>query len=176
MRRRSLASFFPWNEDMSQAATSASLPPWRRHDVPGLMGALGPLLSRREQDGWTYALEVREAHLNQAGIVHGGTVAALLDHALSTIAWSHVGKVPCVTVQLNVSFSGSSRAGQLLIARGRVDRETGTLLFLTGSVYADDTLVGTAQAVMKPLRGAAPDAPVKAPRSTTGPGTTDTTV
>jgi uncharacterized protein (TIGR00369 family) len=163
MRPRCRASSSRWNDSMIEAPTSVSPPPWRRHAVPGLMGALGPLMSRREADGWAYALELGDAHLNQAGIVHGGTLAALLDHALSAIAWDHTGKTPCVTVQLNVSFLGSSRAGQLLIARGQVDRETTSLLFLTGSVYAENTLVGTAQAIMKPLRSRAQDVPEAAP-------------
>jgi uncharacterized protein (TIGR00369 family) len=115
------------------------------------MGTLGPLLTRREGDHWAYAIRVRDQHLNQAQVVHGGTITALMDQALSTIAWDRAGRIPCVTVQLNVSFLDASRAGQLLIARGKVSHQAGSLIFLDGSVYADDVLVGTAQAVMKRL-------------------------
>lgn len=134
-------------------ATAALDDDWRSHELPGLMGTLGPMLTRREDDGWAYALRVQEGHLNQAGAVHGGTITTLTDQAISAIAWARAGKVPCVTVQLNVSFLGPAALGQLLVARGRVSREAGSLLFLDGTVHADDTLVATAQAVMKRLPG-----------------------
>ncbi|NYT60843.1 PaaI family thioesterase [Alcaligenaceae bacterium] len=138
---------------MTAAVSTIPTPPvegaWRPHDQPGLMGTLGPLLARREGDQWAYAIRVRNEHLNLAEVVHGGTLTALIDHALGTIAWNSAGKVPCVTVQLNVNFLGSSRLGQLLIARGKISHEAGSLTFLDGTLHADDTLVGTAQAIMK---------------------------
>lgn len=130
---------------------SAPPSPWREHLPPGLMTTLGPLLSRREDGGWVYGLQLDERHLNQAGMVHGGTITALLDHALSTLAWEHAGKTACVTVQLSTSFLQAARPGQLLVARGRVTQSGGSLLFLEGCLQADDTLVATAQAVMKRL-------------------------
>ncbi len=132
---------------MSSSAES----PWREHQPPGLMTALGPLLSRREGDSWAYGLRLDSRHLNQAGIVHGGTVTALLDHALSTIAWEHSGKVACVTVQLNTSFLRTAKPGELLSARGSVTHSSGSMLFLDGTLRADDTLIATGQAVMKRL-------------------------
>lgn len=124
---------------------------WKEHQPPGLMSTLGPLLSRREGDGWAYGLRVDSRHLNQAGIVHGGTLTALMDHALSTIAWEHAGKSPCLTVQLSTSFLRAARAGQVLSARGTVTHGSGSMLFLDGSLYADDVLIATGQAVMKRL-------------------------
>jgi|SRR5690554_2916705 len=113
------------------------------------MTTLGPLLSRREEDTWVYGLRLDERHLNQAGMVHGGTMTALLDHAVSAIAWEHSGKQPCVTVQLNTSFLKPARAGQLLSAHAKVNHAAGSMLFLDGVLYADGILVATAQAIMK---------------------------
>lgn len=124
---------------------------WREHYPSGLMATLGPLLSRREGDGWMYGLQLDERHLNQAGIVHGGTITTLLDHALSTIAWQHAGKTACVTVQLNTSFLRGAQPGQLLTARGTVTHSSGSMLFLDGTLHADEQLIATAQAVMKRL-------------------------
>lgn len=141
---------------MTQIANAISTPPmespWRTHELPGLMGTLGPLLTRREGDQWAYAIRIRNEHLNPAKVVHGGTLTALVDHTLSTIAWDSSGRTPCVTVQLNVNFLGASRSGQLLTARGKVTHETGSLVFLDGTLHADDVLVGTAQAIMKRLQ------------------------
>jgi uncharacterized protein (TIGR00369 family) len=133
---------------VSKALTESD---WREHDLPGLLGQLGPLLTRRDGDQWAYAIRVRDDHLNQAQVVHGGTITALMDLALSTIAWDRAGRTPCVTVQLNVNFLGASRSGQLLTARGKVSHEAGSLIFLDGTLHADEVLVSTAQAIMKRL-------------------------
>ena len=125
------------------------IPGWRTHDVPGLMGALGPLLSQRDGQQWLYGLQVRPEHLNQAGHVHGGTITTLMDQALSAIAWHHAQKTPCVTVQLNVSFLGAAKAGDLLVARGHVVKATGSLLFMDGSIEVNAAVIATAQCIMK---------------------------
>ncbi len=125
--------------------------PWREHQPSGLMSTLGPFLSRREAGGWAYGLRIDERHLNQAGIVHGGTLTALMDQALSAIAWQEAGKVACVTVQLNMSFLQAAHSEQTLVARGTVTHTAGSMLFMEGSLHADETLVATAQAVMKRL-------------------------
>ncbi|HZH55898.1 MAG TPA: PaaI family thioesterase [Burkholderiaceae bacterium] len=124
---------------------------WREHQPSGLMSTLGPLLSRREADEWVYGMRVDARHLNQAGLVHGGTLTTLMDHALSTIAWQHAGKSPCLTVQLNTNFLSGAQNGQLLVARGRVTHSTGSMVFLDGSIQADGTLVATGQAIMRRL-------------------------
>ncbi|MGB6105583.1 MAG: PaaI family thioesterase [Pusillimonas sp.] len=124
-------------------------PPWREHTVPGLLQTLGPLLSKKQGDQWLYGLHVRQAHLNPANVVHGGTLATLLDHALSTIAWSDSGKTPCMTVQLNVSFLGSAVLGDLLVASGQIVRGTGSLLFVTGNIVVNDAIIATAQGILK---------------------------
>lgn len=134
---------------MISANQASNGTPWREHNLPGLLGVLGPLLSKRENEHWLYGLRIRKDHLNQANIVHGGTVTALMDQALSTVGWSHTNKTPCVTVQLNVSFLGSAAEGDLLIASGRIVRATGSLLFADGSITVNDAVIATAQAILK---------------------------
>lgn len=130
-------------------STPADAAPWREHQPAGLMSTLGPMLTRREAGGWAYGLRMDERHLNQAGIVHGGTTTALMDQALSAIAWEHAGKQPCLTVQLTLSFVRAAQAGQTLVARGTVTHSSGSMVFLNGTLHADEALIATAQAVMK---------------------------
>lgn len=120
------------------------------------MALVGPLWARREGDGWAYGMISTDDHLNPAGVVHGGLLATLIDHALSVIAWQAAGRAPCVTVQLDTHFLGSVSPGVLIEARGRVVRRTKHLLFMQGvlSVAGEDVLA--AQALMKaqaPSRG-----------------------
>lgn len=121
------------------------------------MALAGPLWAAREGDGWAYGVVSTDEHLNPAGVVHGGLLATLMDHALSTLAWEAAGGAPCVTVQLDTHFLASVPPGVLIEARGRVLRRTSSLLFMHGALSVAGSDVLAAQAVMK-LQAAGPAA------------------
>jgi len=122
---------------------------WREHKHDGLIGVLGPLLSRQEEGRWLYGLVAREVHLNAAGMAHGGAITALMDQALSALAWQSAGRVPCVTMQLNINFLDAVRQGDFMVASGRVVRATRQLLFLDGEIQVKDRAIATAQGIFK---------------------------
>lgn len=132
-------------------AGDAAAAGWRAHRLPGLMQTIGPLLTRQDERGWCYALELTDAHMNQAGIMHGGVCTALLDQALSTVAWQKAGRIACVTVQLDTQFLQPAKRGQLLIARATIVHEAGSLFFMTGTVDVETGPVATGQAILKRL-------------------------
>ena len=125
---------------------------WRERTLPGLIDTLGPLLVKQENKQWFFGLRMGQEHLNPLGIVHGGTITTLMDQAISTTAWAHLNKSPCVTVQLNVSFLGSAKPGDLLVASAKVIKATGSLVFVEGTVNVNDTIIATAQGVMKRIK------------------------
>jgi len=131
---------------------------WRKKVLPGFAGLIGPLWVRKEADGWAYGLQATGDHLNPAGVVHGGLLTALLDHALSAIAWEALGRRACVTVQLDTHFLAAAREGQFLEVRGRVLRATSSLVFMQGELSVAGSVVATGAAVLKAL-GSAPGAP-----------------
>lgn len=123
---------------------------WRRVRSAGaFMSVAGPLWARREGEGWVYGVWSTGAHLNPAGAVHGGLLATLADHAISTVAWEAASRMPCVTVQLDTQFLAPVAAGVLVEARAQLVRRTSGLLFMRGllQVAGQDVLV--AQALMK---------------------------
>ena len=128
---------------------------WGSRTLPGFAGLVGPLWTRKEDTAWAYGLVATEQHLNPAGLVHGGLLATLIDHALSAIAWEALGRRACVTVQLDTQFLAAAKENQFLEARGRVLRATSSLVFMQGSVSADGTDLVAASAVLK-LVGPAP--------------------
>ena len=131
---------------------------WKPHQLPGFMGLAGPLWSRRE-DGdrahwahwanWAYGLQVQAHHLNPAGVVHGGALLTLMDHALSTIAWQAAERQPCLSLQLDSHFLASVGEGGFVEVRGRVTRRTRSLIFLQGLATQGGAPVLQAQAIMK---------------------------
>lgn len=125
---------------------------WRERALPGYAGLIGPIWTRKEDDAWAYGLVATAAHLNPAGIVHGGALTSLIDHALSAIAWEAVQRRPCVTVQLDTQFLSAARQGQFLVARGTVMRTASALVFVRGTISAGNVDVVAASAVLTVLR------------------------
>jgi len=126
---------------------------WTPRTLPGFAGLVGPLWTRREEKGWAYGVLIEERHANPAGLAHGGLIATLADHALSVIAWEANGRRPCITVALDVRFLAAARPGDLIVARGRVVRQTGSLAFLDGRVTVADVEIATASAIMSVRNG-----------------------
>ncbi len=128
---------------------------WRQRSLPGFAGLIGPLWTRKEERAWAYGVLATDSHTNPSGLVHGGLLTALLDHALSSIAWEALERRPCVTVQLDTHFLSAARAGQFLEARGHVVRATSSLVFMQGNVSAEGVQIATACALLK-VAGAPP--------------------
>jgi uncharacterized protein (TIGR00369 family) len=122
---------------------------WRQRSLAGFIGMVGPLWTRNDAEGWSYGLLATASHLNPAGLVHGGMITTLLDHALSTIAWETAGRVACVTVQLDTQFVSAARAGQFLEARGRVVKASSSLIFMQGHVLVSGAEIATGTAILK---------------------------
>ena len=133
---------------------------WRERAASGFIGHVGPLWTRREATGWGYALVVDQRHLNPAGIVHGGMLVTLVDHAIATVAWESAGRKPWVTVTLDTQFLAAVRPGDCVEARAVVTGRTSSMGFARGVVSVGTTTVLTASSVLKVL---------SAPRGSEGP-------
>lgn len=72
---------------MHADAKDPSLSGWKPRSLEGFFGLVGPLWARKEEGAWAYGFVAEKKHTNAAGIVHGGMLATLIDHALSAIAW-----------------------------------------------------------------------------------------
>jgi uncharacterized protein (TIGR00369 family) len=126
---------------------------WKTRPAGGFMDRLGPLWARREADGWAYALLAGDEHLNPVGVVHGGALVSLIDHALSLLAWEAADRQACVTLQLDTQFVAPARAGALVEARGEVTHRSAGMVFLRGRLTVAGQPVVAAQAIVKILRG-----------------------
>ena len=122
---------------------------WRARDLPGHMGRVGPLWTRKLEGGWSYGLISTDHHLNPAGVVHGGMLVTLLDHALSAIAWEAAKRQACVTISLDTCFHGAVKAGVFIEANGVIARQTRSLIFMRGTLHANGQEVVAGQAILK---------------------------
>jgi uncharacterized protein (TIGR00369 family) len=124
---------------------------WKSRTFEGFFGLVGPLWTKKEGEGWAYGFLAEPRHANGAGVVHGGMLATMLDHALSIVGWEAQGRKRCVTIQLDTHFLGAVMPGQFVEARGRIVKSTRSLVFVQGSLWVADEEVATATAVLKVL-------------------------
>jgi len=122
---------------------------WRLRSLDGFIQTAGPLWCRKADGQWHYGLLTEERHLNAAGLVHGGVLLTLFDHALSSIAWESAARRVCVTVQLNSQLHHAVKTSSFVEARARVVRRTRDLLFLEGGLFVGDAEVLTGQTLHK---------------------------
>lgn len=135
---------------MTDASIDAlQLAGWRQRSLRGFADRMGPLWTRKEEDGSAYGILATQEHLNPAGYVHGGVLCALFDHVVSAVAWEAVGRRACVTVQLNTQFLSAAREGKFLEARGQIARVTNTLVFVDGTIDSDGTELLRGSSVQK---------------------------
>ncbi|MCP1337038.1 PaaI family thioesterase [Futiania mangrovi] len=131
---------------------------WRAMKVAGLWESLGPLLAKREGTGWIYGVQSDSRHANPLGLVHGGTLMALLDHTATLVAYHQLDRQTAVTVQQDTRFMVPARAGDFLVADATLRQRSGSLLFLESRIAIDGRLVADASIIMKLIRTGGPAA------------------
>jgi uncharacterized protein (TIGR00369 family) len=125
---------------------------WKTLKSKGFFAEVGPLWSRRLDEGWEYGLLVEPRHENGVGVVHGGMLVTLLDQTISLVAWAANEQQPCTTIHLDAHFVTPSFAGDFIVARGEVVRKTSSLIFLRGTLMVEDKQIMYGQGIMKILR------------------------
>ncbi len=124
---------------------------WKERTLAGYIGKAGPLWTCREPTGWAYGFLAAADHLNPAGVVHGGALTTLIDHAISTVAWEACDRAPCITLQLDTHFLSAVREGQFVEARAAISHRSGKLLFMNGTAVVEGRPVLAAQAILRVL-------------------------
>ena len=126
---------------------------------PGFMKHNGGLLFKTiSEKEYEFKTTISENHLNAAGIVHGGFIAALVDAGAGAAAHRSTDNNPCVTISLELKFISAVKIGQELFGRTKIQKKTKSLVFLTCELTAENKIVATASGVWKILKlsGAGP--------------------
>jgi uncharacterized protein (TIGR00369 family) len=113
-----------------------------------------PLFSRVREDGVDLSLEVRAAHCNSRGFLHGGVLATLCDNAMGLSLGLSLGhdKPQLVTVTLVVDYTGSARLGETVVIAPRIIRAGGGLGFCDALVSAGEVVIARANATFRVRR------------------------
>jgi acyl-CoA thioesterase len=89
----------------------------------GYYRLVGMEVTRADDEGSEFHIEIRPEHLQAYGTAHGGVLAGLVDAAMGLAI---LGRAPegegCATVELKVNFLAPARPGPL-VGRGKVVHE-----------------------------------------------------
>ena len=120
---------------------------------PGFMKHNGGLLFKTiSKNEYEFKTIIKENHLNAAGIVHGGFIAAFVDAGAGTAAHRATNQNPCVTVSLELKFISAVKLGQELIGKTKIQKKTQSMVFLTCELTTTNKIVATASGVWKILK------------------------
>ncbi len=88
-----------------------------------------------------------DQHANAMGRVHGGLLLALADTALGGFVRSIVAEPAlAVTIDLNASFMAGARIGQWIEVHPHLDRKGQSIVFTSGEIRCDGSLIGKVSA------------------------------
>lgn len=130
-------------------------PGWFRWDLRDKTlynsAVLGPLITRPEGRGCRLRMIPKRHHENLQGMIHGAATLGLIDIALfTTMHMAGSGNAgPSVTLELSTQFIGAGNPDKPLDAVTEILRETGSMVFVRGSVEQDDTTVASFSGIIR---------------------------
>jgi len=117
----------------------------------GFMSHIGGLeLKKIDKSNYSFSFIVKEIHLNNGKIAHGGFLSTIADTGMGTAAHIMSDK-RCVTISLDMKFISAARMSQNLIGKVKIQKKTKSLVFITCEIFNPDDVVVTASGVWKIL-------------------------
>ncbi|GAB5350636.1 PaaI family thioesterase [Qipengyuania sp. 483] len=117
---------------------------------------MGKLITRIDEDGRHSRLRMfpERRHQNLQGIIHGAVTLSLIDISLfttmHTLGSGNAG--PSVTLELATQFTGAGQPDRPLDAVTEIVRETGSLVFVRGTVEQEEHVVASFSGIVKKMR------------------------
>jgi len=113
----------------------------------------GPFYFKQQPDGSYKCAFIAEAkHMNGQGNMHGGAMMTFADYALFVIAKPAIDGKPSVTVTCNSEFCSAASVGEFIEATGNIVHETGSMVFVRGTIYSGTRTILNFSGVLKKLK------------------------
>ncbi|WP_407494093.1 PaaI family thioesterase [Pseudooceanicola sp. MF1-13] len=125
---------------------------WQLVHDEGFIDHIGPLYFRENGDApqWV-GFRAEAKHRNINGVVQGGMLMTLADRGLGRIARMAHGMNPVATVNFSYDFLGAAKIGQFVECHPKIVKETRSLVFMEGEVWAEGELIGRGHGLWKKL-------------------------
>jgi acyl-coenzyme A thioesterase PaaI-like protein len=133
----------------SDAELDLTIEGWRPVKDHGFIGLVGPIYSRKHEDGLEFGFRAQAKHANLRNVVQGGMLMTFADRALGRNAWKSSGEKPVATIEFNMHFVSAGALGEFIQIRPEVVRKTASLVFMRGDLTAASRVVATATGIWK---------------------------
>tara|TARA_B100000945_G_scaffold16754_1_gene12427 strand:+ start:55 stop:456 length:402 start_codon:yes stop_codon:yes gene_type:complete len=121
---------------------------------PGFMkhngGLFFKVISETESE---FKTTINENHLNRAGITHGGFIASIIDAGIGTGVHRSTKNNIFVTISLDIKFIGSSKLGDVLLGKVKIEKITNSLVFASCKIKSKNKIIATGSGVWKKTTG-----------------------
>ncbi|MDC0977017.1 PaaI family thioesterase [Pelagibacteraceae bacterium] len=107
-------------------------------------------LKKIDENNYSFSSIIKEIHLNNGKIVHGGYLATIADTGMGTVAHT-VSNKKCVTISLEVKFISAGLLDQVLTGKITIQKKTRSLIFITCEIFNSEGIVITASGIWKIL-------------------------
>jgi acyl-coenzyme A thioesterase PaaI-like protein len=107
-------------------------------------------LKKIDGNNYSFSSTVKEVHLNEGKIVHGGYLSTIADAGMGTAAHL-VSNKRCVTISLEIKFISAAFLNQTLSGKVKIQKKTNSLVFITCEIFNSEDIVITASGVWKIL-------------------------
>ncbi|MBR9824552.1 MAG: PaaI family thioesterase [Alphaproteobacteria bacterium] len=120
-------------------ATEGEFKGWEYWPEEAFESRAGPFYRMIDEEGVIGAFRAETRHMNAGGSVHGGCLMTFADFMLFSIALDYFrnGEMG-VTLTCNNEFVDAARLGEKLTSRGEVVRAGKSIIFVRGTIYAED--------------------------------------
>lgn len=122
---------------------------WVDYNPKGFNKFVGPFnIARIAEDRFYMYLAIREEHLNQGGVVHGGVSMTLADNGMGVAAFIS-GAQPASTIEFSAKFIAAAKSGSPLYGEAVIERRTKDVCFLTSELWSAGRKTFVASGVWK---------------------------
>jgi acyl-coenzyme A thioesterase PaaI-like protein len=137
--------------DRRSAAVVSAPPGWRVRPTQKFGNHVGPFYEPEDGNPHLCGFRTDDRHGNKRGVTQGGMLATAFDVGMGSACWAAAGGNPCATMQLNIHYLGALKLGEFGIVRAEITRATKSVVFVRGTLTAEERLVATADGVWKIL-------------------------
>ena len=107
-------------------------------------------LKKIDEKNYSFSSVVKEIHLNNGKIAHGGYLSTIADAGMGSAAHM-VSNKKCVTISLEIKFISAGFLGQVLSGKVKIQKKTKSLVFITCEIFNPEGIVVTASGIWKIL-------------------------
>ena len=107
-------------------------------------------IKKIDESNYSFSSIIKEIHLNNGKIAHGGYLSTIADTGMGTAAHL-VSNKKCVTISLDIKFISAGLLNQTLSGKIKIQKKTRSLVFVACEIFSPESLVITASGIWKIL-------------------------